>query len=177
MVLVNLGRKKEGQGMRLGKYELGRTLGEGNFGKVKLARDTDSGQLFAVKILEKTKIIDLNNADQIKREISTLKLLKHPNVVRLYEVLASKTRIYMVLEYVNGGELFDKIASKGKLSEADGRKMFQHLIDGVSYCHNKGVFHRDLKLENVLVDAKGNIKITDFNLSALPQHFRVRLRF
>ncbi|KAJ1437066.1 Serine/threonine-protein kinase, active site [Sesbania bispinosa] len=172
MVLVNLGRKKEGQGMRLGKYELGRTLGEGNFGKVKLARDTDSGQLFAVKILEKTKIIELNNADQIKREISTLKLLKHSNVVRLYEVLASKTRIYMVLEYVNGGELFDKIASKGKLSEADGRKMFQQLINGVSYCHNKGVFHRDLKLENVLVDAKGNIKITDFNLSALPQHFR-----
>ncbi|PNX72906.1 CBL-interacting serine/threonine-protein kinase 1-like protein, partial [Trifolium pratense] len=87
-------------------------------------------------------------------------------------VLASKTKIYMVLEYVNGGELFDKISSKGKLTEAHGRKMFQQLIDGVSYCHNKGVFHRDLKLENVLLDAKGNIKITDFNLSALPQHCR-----
>ncbi|XP_014521790.1 CBL-interacting serine/threonine-protein kinase 1 isoform X2 [Vigna radiata var. radiata] len=172
-VMVTLAHgRKEGQGKRLGKYELGRTLGEGNFGKVKLARDTNSGKLFAVKILEKNKIIDLNNTDQIKREISTLKLLKHPNVVRLYEVLASKTKIYMVLEYVNGGELFDKIASKGKLEEAEGRKIFQQLIDGVSFCHNKGVFHRDLKLENVLVDAKGNIKITDFNLSALPQHFR-----
>ncbi|XP_020220881.1 CBL-interacting serine/threonine-protein kinase 1 isoform X2 [Cajanus cajan] len=171
MVILNLGRK-EGQGMRLGKYELGKTLGEGNFGKVKLARDTNSGKLFAVKILEKSKIIDLNNTDQIKREISTLKLLKHPNVVRLYEVLASKTKIYMVLEYVNGGELFDKIASKGKLKEAEGRKIFQQLIDCVSFCHNKGVFHRDLKLENVLMDAKGNLKITDFNLSALPQHFR-----
>ncbi|XP_027358306.1 CBL-interacting serine/threonine-protein kinase 1-like isoform X2 [Abrus precatorius] len=172
MVILNLGRKKEGQGMRLGKYELGRTLGEGNFGKVKLARDTNSGKLFAIKILEKSKIIDLNNTDQIKREISTLKLLKHPNIVRLYEVLASKTKIYMVLEYANGGELFDKIASNGKLKEADGRKMFQQLIDVVSYCHNKGVYHRDLKLENVLMDAKGNIKITDFNLSALPRHFR-----
>ncbi|KAG4990866.1 hypothetical protein JHK82_024357 [Glycine max] len=171
MVILNLGRKEE-QGVRLGKYELGKTLGEGNFGKVKLARDTHSGKLFAVKILDKSKIIDLNNIDQIKREISTLKLLKHPNVVRLYEVLASKTKIYMVLEYVNGGELFDKIASKGKLKEAEGRKIFQQLIDCVSFCHNKGVFHRDLKLENVLVDAKGNIKITDFNLSALPQHFR-----
>ncbi|KAG4957087.1 hypothetical protein JHK85_043467 [Glycine max] len=109
MVILNLGRN-EGQGMRLGKYELGKTLGEGNFGKVKLARDTHSGKLFAVKILDKSKIIDLNNTDQIKREIFTLKLLKHPNVVRLYEVLASKTKIYMVLEYVNGGELFDKIA-------------------------------------------------------------------
>lgn len=172
MVIINQERKKEFKVMRLGKYELGKTLGEGNFGKVKLARNTDSGQFFAVKILEKNKIVDLNNTDQIKREISTLKLLKHPNVVRLYEVLASKTKIYMVLEYVNGGELFDKIASKGKLTEAHGRKLFQQLIDGVSCCHNKGVFHRDLKLENVLVDAKGNIKITDFNLSALPQHCR-----
>ncbi|KAH7513581.1 hypothetical protein JRO89_XSUnG0175700 [Xanthoceras sorbifolium] len=109
---------------------------------------------------------------QIKREIATLKLLKHPNIVRLHEVLASKSKIYMVLEYVTGGELFDRIASKGKLSEAHARKLFQQLIDGVSYCHNKGVFHRDLKLENVLVDSKGSIKISDFGLSALPQHFR-----
>ncbi|KAK8471023.1 hypothetical protein PHAVU_003G121600 [Phaseolus vulgaris] len=158
--------------MRLGKYELGRTLGEGNFGKVKFAKHTDSGQPFAVKIIEKNKIIHLNITNQIKREIATLKLLRHPNVVRLNEVLASKTRIYMVLEYVNGGELFDIIASKAKRSEGEGRKLFQQLIDGLSYCHSKGVFHRDLKLENVLVDNKGNLKITDFGLSALPQHLR-----
>lgn len=158
--------------MRLGKYELGRTLGEGNFGKVKFAKDLNSGDSFAVKILEKNRIIDLKITDQIKREIATLKLLKHPNVVRLHEVLASKNKIYMVLEYVTGGELFDRIASKGKLTEAQGRKLFQQLIDGVSYCHSKGVFHRDLKLENILLDAKGNIKISDFGLSALPQHFR-----
>lgn len=158
--------------MRLGRYELGRTLGEGNFGKVKFAQNLDSGLPFAVKILEKSRIIHLNITDQIKREIATLKLLKHPNVVRLHEVLASKSKIYMVLEYVTGGELFDKIASKGRLQEAEGRKLFQRLIDGVSYCHNKGVFHRDLKLENILLDSKGNIKISDFGLSALPQHFR-----
>lgn len=164
--------KEAGGGMRLGKYEIGRTLGEGNFGKVKFAKNVDSGHSFALKILDKTTIIHLNITDQIKREIGTLKLLKHPNVVRLHEVLASKTKIYMVLEYVTGGELFDRIASKGKLSEAQARKVFQQLIDGVSYCHNKGVYHRDLKLENILVDAKGNIKISDFGLSALPQHFR-----
>ncbi|CAA3030435.1 CBL-interacting serine threonine- kinase 1-like [Olea europaea subsp. europaea] len=163
---------QEKKGMRLGKYELGRTLGEGNFGKVKYAKNLDSGQSFAIKILEKNRILDLNITDQIKREIGTLKLLKHPNVVRLYEVLASKTKIFMVLEYVNGGELFDRIASKGKLSESEGRKLFHQLIDGVSYCHNNGVFHRDLKLENVLIDAKRNVKITDFGLSALPQHLR-----
>ncbi|KDO72201.1 hypothetical protein CISIN_1g011868mg [Citrus sinensis] len=164
--------EKKQEGMRLGRYELGRTLGEGNFGKVKFAQDLDSGLPFAVKILEKNRIIHLKITDQIKREIATLKLLKHPNVVRLHEVLASKSKIYMVLEYVTGGELFDKIASKGRLQEAEGRKLFQQLIDGVSYCHNKGVFHRDLKLENILLDSKGNIKISDFGLSALPQHFR-----
>ncbi|KAL8151285.1 hypothetical protein V2J09_021093 [Rumex salicifolius] len=165
-------REVEKPGMRLGKYELGKTLGEGNFGKVKLARNLLSGDYFAVKILDKTKISTLNISDQIKREIGTLKLLKHPNIVRLYEVLASKTNIYMVLEYVNGGELFDKLSGRGKFSEKYGRRLFQQLIDSVSYCHEKGVFHRDLKLENLLVDAKGNIKVSDFGLSALPRHFR-----
>ncbi|KAL6865342.1 hypothetical protein ACP4OV_016493 [Aristida adscensionis] len=154
----------------LGAYELGRTVGEGNFGKVKQARHRGTGELFAVKILDRAKILSQRIDDQIRREIATLKLLKHPNVVRLHEVAASKTKIYMVLEFVNGGELFDKIAVKGKLSEEEGRRLFQQLIDGVSYCHEKGVYHRDLKPENVLVDRKGNIKISDFGLSALPQH-------
>ncbi|CAI9771127.1 unnamed protein product [Fraxinus pennsylvanica] len=163
---------QEKKGTRLGKYELGRTLGEGNFGKVKYAKNLDSGQSFAIKILEKDRILGHKITDQIKREIVSLKLLKHPNVVRLHEVLASKTKIYMVLEYVNGGELFNRIASKGKLSEVEGRKLFHQLIDGISYCHNNGIFHRDLKLENVLIDAKRNVKITDFGLSALPHHLR-----
>ncbi|KAH9766564.1 CBL-interacting serine/threonine-protein kinase 1 [Citrus sinensis] len=148
--------EKKQEGMRLGRYELGRTLGEGNFGKVKFAQDLDSGLPFAVKILEKNRIIHLKITDQIKREIATLKLLKHPNVVRLHELSSG-----LVVQ-----------ASKGRLQEAEGRKLFQQLIDGVSYCHNKGVFHRDLKLENILLDSKGNIKISDFGLSALPQHFR-----
>ncbi|CAK9328888.1 unnamed protein product [Citrullus colocynthis] len=158
--------------MRLGKYELGKTLGHGNFGKVKFAINFETHQPFAVKEVDKTKIIHLNITHQFKREIQTLKLLKHPNIVRLHEVLASKSKIYLVLEYVNGEELFDTIASKGKLSEAQGRKIFQQLLDGVSYCHRKGVYHRDLKLENILVDAMGNVKITDFGLSALPENFR-----
>ncbi|EAZ04841.1 hypothetical protein OsI_27019 [Oryza sativa Indica Group] len=158
--------------MRMGKYEMGRALGEGHFGKVKLARHADTGAAFAIKILDRQRILAMKIDEQIKREIATLKLLKHPNVVRLHEVSASKTKIYMVLEYVNGGELFDKIALKGKLSEKEGRKLFQQLMDAVSYCHEKGVYHRDLKPENVLVDAKGNIKVSDFGLSALPQNQR-----
>ncbi|XP_074586765.1 CBL-interacting protein kinase 1-like [Curcuma longa] len=171
MDMVKEGGGGGGEGMRvLGKYELGKTLGEGSFGKVRYALHVDSGRPYAIKILDRSRIQSLKITHQIKREIATLKLLKHPRVVRLYEVSASKTKIYMVLEYVNGGELFDRIALKGRLSEREGRKVFQQLIDAVSYCHDKGVYHRDLKPENVLVDAKGNIKVSDFGLSALPQH-------
>ncbi|CAM0958228.1 unnamed protein product [Alopecurus aequalis] len=169
-------KKEEAEGCRaraalLGAYELGRTLGEGSFGKVKQARRRATGELFAVKILDRGRVLSLRGADdQVRREIAALTMLTHPNVVRLHEVAASKTKIYMVLEYVNGGELFDRIAVKKKLSEREGRRLFQQLIDGVSYCHGKGVYHRDLKPENVLVDRKGSIKISDFGLSALPQH-------
>ncbi|GJM94527.1 hypothetical protein PR202_ga11177 [Eleusine coracana subsp. coracana] len=167
------GQQQHRRGCLLGAYEMGRTVGEGSFGKVKHARHRGTGAHFAVKILDRARILALRIDDQIRREITTLKLLKHPNVVRLHEVAASKTKIYMVLEFVNGGELLDKIAIRGKLSEDEGRRLFQQLIDGVSYCHEKGVYHRDLKPENVLIDRKGNIKISDFGLSALPQHLGV----
>uniref|UniRef100_A0A453AZ24 Protein kinase domain-containing protein n=1 Tax=Aegilops tauschii subsp. strangulata TaxID=200361 RepID=A0A453AZ24_AEGTS len=113
-----------------------------------MARHADTGRAFAIKILDRQRILAMKIDEQIKTEIATLKLLKHPNVVRLYEVAASKTKIYMVLEYVNGGELFEKIALKGKLSEKEGRKLFQQLMDAVSYCHERGVYHRDLKVSN-----------------------------
>ncbi|GJV99276.1 CBL-interacting serine/threonine-protein kinase 1-like protein [Tanacetum coccineum] len=169
---LGLGITEEEESMiRLGgKYEIGRTLGEGNFGKVKYAKNIHNEHSFALKIIHKNH---LNiSEDQIKREMSTLTLLNHPNVIRLHEVLISKTKFYMVLEYVTGGELFYTIASNGKLLESNARKLFQELIDGVSYCHDKGVFHRNLKLDNVLVDSKGHIKISDFGFSALPQQFR-----
>lgn len=97
-----------------------------------------------------------------------MKRVRHLNVVRLHEVLASRTKIYIILEFITGGELFDKIVHHGRLSEAESRRYFQQLIDGVGYCHSKGVFHRDLKPENLLLDSQGNLKISDFGLSALP---------
>lgn len=157
---------------RIGKYELGRTLGEGSFAKVKSAANVETGQSFAVKILDKDNLFHYKIVDHFKREICTLKLIKHPNVVRLYEVLATKKRIYIVLELVNGGELFEQVLRNGKLEENEARKYFQQLIDAVGYCHSRGVYHRDLKLENVLLDENGNIKISDFGLSAVPQQFR-----
>jgi len=157
---------------RIGKYELGRTLGEGSFAKVKSAVNVETGQSYAVKILDKEKVFHYKIVDHFKREICTLKLIKHPNVVRLYEVLATKKKIYIVLEFVNGGELFDQVSRNGKLEESEARKYFQQLIDAVGYCHSRGVYHRDLKPENVLLDTNGNVKISDFGLSAVPQQFR-----
>ncbi|KAK9758113.1 hypothetical protein RND81_01G208000 [Saponaria officinalis] len=101
-----------------------------------------------------------------------MKVIKHPNVVQLHEVMASKTKIYMVLELVDGGELFDIIAKHGKLQENDARKYFQQLINAVDYCHSRGVYHRDLKPENLLLDSFGVLKIADFGLSVFSQQVR-----
>ncbi|XP_018486010.1 CBL-interacting serine/threonine-protein kinase 23 isoform X2 [Raphanus sativus] len=158
--------------IRVGKYELGRTLGEGTFAKVKFARNVDKGESVAIKVIDKDKVSKNKMIAQIKREISTMKLIKHPNVIRMIEVMASKTKIYFVLELVTGGELFDKISSNGRLKEDEARKYFQQLINAVDYCHSRGVYHRDLKPENLLLDANGTLKVSDFGLSALPQQVR-----
>ncbi|KAG5408841.1 hypothetical protein IGI04_005160 [Brassica rapa subsp. trilocularis] len=153
---------------RVGKYEVGKTIGQGTFAKVRYAKNTETGESVALKILDKQKLLKNNKMSvQIKREISTMKLINHPNVVRLYEVLASKTKIYIVLEFAMGGELVDKIRHDGRLREDGARRYFQQLINAVDYCHSRGVYHRDLKPENLLLDGQGNLKISDFGLSAL----------
>ncbi|XP_059287272.1 CBL-interacting serine/threonine-protein kinase 24-like [Lycium ferocissimum] len=154
---------------KLGKYELGRTIGEGAFSKVKFARNTENGENVAIKILEKSTILKNQMVEQIKREISIMKIVRHPCIVRLHEVLAGRTKIYIVMEFVTGGELFDKIVHQVRLPEKEARRYFQQLIDSVAHCHSKGVYHRDLKPENLLLDCQGNLKVSDFGLSALPQ--------
>ncbi|XP_024968226.1 CBL-interacting protein kinase 32-like [Cynara cardunculus var. scolymus] len=157
---------------RVGKYEVGRTIGEGTFAKVKFARDSETGEPVALKILDKEKVVKHKMAEQIKMEIATMKLIKHPNVVRLYEVMGSKTKIFIVLEFITGGELFDKIVNHGRMHEDEARKYFQQLINAVDYCHSRGVYHRDLKPENLLLDISGNLKVSDFGLSALSRQVR-----
>lgn len=156
----------------VGKYELGRTIGEGTFAKVKFAKNTETGEPVAIKILDKEKVLQHKMAEQLRREIATMKRIKHPNVVRLYEVLGSRTTIYIVLEYVTGGELFDKILHHGRMKGDEARKYFQQLINAVDYCHSRGVYHRDLKPENLLLDSGGNLKVSDFGLSALAQQIQ-----
>lgn len=149
------------------KYELGRLLGCGAFAKVYQAKDVATGQDVAIKVIHKSRLNnDANLMENIKREISIMSKLRHPHIVRLYEVLATRNIIYIVLEYVKGGELFAKIA-KGRFGEAASRKYFQQLIAVVSYCHSRGIYHRDLKPENLLLDENENLKVSDFGLSAL----------
>lgn len=153
------------------KFELGRLLGQGTFAKVHYARNLESGVSVAIKIIDKDKVLKVGMIDQIKREISVMRLIRHPNVIELYEVMATKTKIYFVMEYAKGGELFNKVA-KGKLKEDVAKKYFQQLISAVDYCHSRGVCHRDLKPENLLLDENGNLKVSDFGLSALAESKR-----
>merc|ERR1719456_2192593 len=149
-------------GKKIGKYELGATLGSGAFSKVKVGIDSETGQKWAVKIIDKEQLAREHLEEQLKREIAIMKSLKHPHVVHLREVMQTANHIYMVLEVIAGGELFDKIVEAKKFDEDTGRRYFQQLVAGVRYCHQQGIAHRDIKPENLLLDERDNLKISDF---------------
>lgn len=151
-----------------GKYEMGRVLGQGTFAKVYYGKNLISNESVAIKVINKDHIKREGLMEQIKREISIMRLVRHPNIVELKEVMATKGKIYFVMEYVKGGELFAKVA-KGKLKEDLARKYFQQLVSAVDFCHSRGVSHRDLKPENLLLDDNKDLKVSDFGLSALPE--------
>ncbi|KFK25099.1 hypothetical protein AALP_AA8G066200 [Arabis alpina] len=148
------------------RYEVGRLLGQGTFAKVYYARSVHTNESVAIKMIDKDKVMRVGLSEQTKREISVMRIAKHPNVLELYEVMATKSRIYFVIEYCKGGELFTKVA-KGKLREDVAWKYFYQLINAVDFCHSRGVYHRDIKPENLLLDDNDNLKVSDFGLSAL----------
>ena len=131
---------------RVGDYELCEVLGEGSFATVRRARHTKTGHEFAVKCLDKQQIEKQHMSKQLKREIAIMRLIKHPRVVQFYEVLASKTKIYLVLELVTGGELFDLLVKERGFGENKARFFFRQLVEGVACCHQQGICHRDLKV-------------------------------
>lgn len=160
---VLLKKYKEGQ-ERIGQYEVVRTLGEGSFGKVKLAIHRSTKKKVALKIINRKRLISRDMAGRVEREIEYLQLLRHPHIIKLYTVIKTPNEIIMVLEYA-GGELFDYIVNHGKMAESEARRFFQQIICAVDYCHRHKIVHRDLKPENLLLDDKLNIKIADFGLS------------
>lgn len=153
------------------KYKVDKLLGQGAFAKVFRARNLETKKRVAIKVINRDKVVKDGLVNQIKREITVMRMLKHPNIVQLYEVMPSRNKIYLVMEYVKGGELFRKIL-KGKLEEEVARNYFQQLITAVDFCHRRGVYHRDLKPENLLLDENGVLKVSDFGLSALAESKR-----
>ncbi|CAN6452346.1 unnamed protein product [Victoria cruziana] len=156
---------RTGSDVFLSNYRLGKTLGIGSFGKVKIAEHVLTGHKVAIKILNRRKIKNMEMEEKVRREIKILRLFMHPHIIRLYEVIETQSDIFVVMEYVKSGELFDYIVEKGRLQEDEGRAFFQQIISGVEYCHRNMVVHRDLKPENILLDSKCNVKIADFGLS------------
>ncbi|TYK13582.1 serine/threonine-protein kinase SRK2E-like [Cucumis melo var. makuwa] len=145
------------------RYELVRDIGSGNFGVARLMRDKHTDELVAVKYIERGDKIDEN----VQREIINHRSLRHPNIVKFKEVVLTPTHLAIVMEYASGGELFERICNAGRFSEDEARFFFQQLISGVSYCHAMEVCHRDLKLENTLLDGSPapRLKICDFGYS------------
>ena len=150
---------------QLANYRMSKTLGIGSFGKVKAAEHLLTGRRVAIKILNREKVRKMEMEEKVYREIKILRLFRHPHIIKLYDVIETPEDIYLVLEYLEGGELFDHIVEKGKLGEAEARKIFQQVVSGIEYCHRNMVTHRDLKPENLLLDSKFNIKVADFGLS------------
>ncbi|XP_028838053.1 serine/threonine-protein kinase MARK2 isoform X6 [Denticeps clupeoides] len=148
----------------VGNYRLLKTIGKGNFAKVKLARHILTGKEVAVKIIDKTQL-NSSSLQKLFREVRIMKLLNHPNIVKLFEVIETEKSLYLVMEYASGGEVFDYLVAHGRMKEKEARVKFRQIVSAVQYCHQKCIVHRDLKAENLLLDADMNIKIADFGFS------------
>ncbi|XP_045392096.1 serine/threonine-protein kinase MARK1 isoform X8 [Lemur catta] len=162
----------------IGNYRLQKTIGKGNFAKVKLARHVLTGREVAVKIIDKTQL-NPTSLQKLFREVRIMKILNHPNIVKLFEVIETEKTLYLVMEYASGGEVFDYLVAHGRMKEKEARAKFRQssrqgtlqlwqknlIVSAVQYCHQKCIVHRDLKAENLLLDADMNIKIADFGFS------------
>ncbi|KAK7130995.1 hypothetical protein R3I94_016209 [Phoxinus phoxinus] len=148
----------------IGCYRLLKTIGKGNFAKVKLAKHVLTGKEVAVKIIDKTQL-NSSSLQKLFREVRIMKVLNHPNIVKLFEVIETEKTLYLVMEYASGGEVFDYLVAHGRMKEKEARAKFRQIVSAVQYCHQKCIVHRDLKAENLLLDADMNIKIADFGFS------------
>ncbi|KAJ3593918.1 hypothetical protein NHX12_006251, partial [Muraenolepis orangiensis] len=176
----------------VGPYRLEKTLGKGQTGLVKLGVHCVTCQKVAIKIVNREKLsesvlmkppaavesVDISLADGggsapykgaalVEREIAILKLIEHPHVLKLHDVYENKKYLYLVLEHVSGGELFDYLVKKGRLTPKEARKFFRQIISALDFCHSHSICHRDLKPENLLLDEKNNIRIADFGMASL----------
>ncbi|GFS95237.1 hypothetical protein NPIL_197394 [Nephila pilipes] len=148
----------------IGRYRLLKTIGKGNFAKVKLAKHLPTGKEVAIKIIDKTQL-NPSSLQKLFREVRIMKILDHPNIVKLFQVIETEKTLYLVMEYASGGEVFDYLVAHGRMKEKEARAKFRQIVSAVQYCHQKRIIHRDLKAENLLLDGEMNIKIADFGFS------------
>ncbi|BFZ12243.1 hypothetical protein BsWGS_15282 [Bradybaena similaris] len=161
---VSSSRTRGNDEPHIGKYRLIKTIGKGNFAKVKLAKHVPTGREVAIKIIDKTQL-NPSSLQKLFREVRIMKLLDHPNIVKLFEVIETEKTLYLVMEYASGGEVFDYLVAHGRMKEKEARAKFRQIVSSVQYCHQKHIVHRDLKAENLLLDADMNIKIADYGFS------------
>ncbi|XP_074032661.1 MAP/microtubule affinity-regulating kinase 3-like [Leptinotarsa decemlineata] len=156
--------RQEAKESTIGEYKLVKTIGKGKFAKVKLAKHESTGEEVAIKIIDKTQLKP-RSLHKLYRETKIMKMLDHPNIVKLFQIIETRNTLYLVMEYASGGDMCDYLARNGSMKEDEARGKFRQLVSAVQYCHQKGIVHRDLKTNNVLLDRKMNIKLADFGLS------------
>ncbi|XP_055998144.1 serine/threonine-protein kinase BRSK2-like isoform X5 [Ostrea edulis] len=150
----------------VGPYKLEKTLGKGQTGLVKMGVHCATGKRVAIKIVNREKLSE-SVLMKVEREIAIMKLIEHPHVLGLFDVYENKKYLYLVLEHVSGGELFDYLVKKGRLTPKEARRFFRQIISALDFCHSHNICHRDLKPENLLLDDKNNIRVADFGMASL----------
>ena len=158
-------KKDESIEFKIGNYLIQHTLGEGTFGKVKLGIYLPTNEKVAIKVLEKDRLTDKDDQIRVKREFDMLSKFNHPNVILVTEIFESVDSFYSVMEFCEGGELFNYIVEKKRLSEKETAFYYYQIINGLEYIHSLGIVHRDLKPENLLLTKEYLLKIIDFGLS------------
>mmetsp|Transcript_13678 Transcript_13678/g.20822 ORF Transcript_13678/g.20822 Transcript_13678/m.20822 type:complete len:309 (-) Transcript_13678:93-1019(-) len=161
----NTEKAKRGKQWSLNDFEIGKPLGRGKFGSVYLAREKRTKYIVAIKVLQKSQLLKAGVEHQLRREIEIQSHLRHRNILRMYGYFYDAKRIYLILEYSPGGELYKRLTIKGRFSEKVSARYIADLSQALDYCHHKHVIHRDIKPENLLVGAYGEIKIADFGWS------------
>ncbi|XP_075590028.1 uncharacterized protein LOC124491459 isoform X2 [Dermatophagoides farinae] len=147
------------------RFQVVKKLGQGTYGKVQLAINNETGQEVAIKTIKKSKVSNQQDLVRIRREIQIMSSINHPNIIHIFEVFENKDKIVLVMQYASGGELYDYVSFHKALSDTEARRVFRQIATAIYYCHKNKICHRDLKLENILLDEKGNAKIADFGLS------------
>ena len=158
-------KARKGKQWSLDDFEIGKPLGRGKFGSVYLAREKKTKYIVALKVLQKSQLLKSGVEHQLRREIEIQSHLRHKNILRMYGYFYDAKRIYLILEYSTGGELYKKLTARGRFSERVSACYISDLSKALHFCHNKHVIHRDIKPENLLIGAQGEIKIADFGWS------------